>query len=620
MMGNRTLCVVMALLTATAGVYANQLRLVDPVSPITVDVSEDNGTGAALTLNVYGNKVMDIQSLGTTVSGYESKPWRIKSLVSRTPVSHDYEMKTGKRRHCTNTGTEFRLNCSESGDSILVVRIYGDGIAYRYEINHSGPFTVADELTAYKIDEGTERWLQEHRNDYEGFFPKTVTGSNPKPRYGYPALFHTSGDTWALVSEANINRGRSASLLSTEGMPEGCYRVTQASAVPCGDGRYVSPWRVVMAGRLSDIVESTLITDVSDPTQYENTDWINPGVVSWIYWGYNHGSKDYPTVVKYIDMAAELGLPYILIDWEWDVMGNGGNIDDAVRYADSKGVKVLVWYNSSTAWVDQAAGPLFRLNKPADREKEFAWLESKGVAGVKIDFFNGDGMDVMNYCIDLLESAARHNLLVNFHGATIPRGWQRTYPNFMSAEAVYGAEWYNNNGDLTPVAAMHNATLPFTRNVIGPMDYTPCTFSDSQHPHTTTHAHELALTVAFESGLQHLADTPESYLSQPKYIQEFLSLLPASWDDTRLLDGYPGHHVAIARKSGDKWFVALLNGTTSEIAVSPDWRKLDLKDKYSVKMYTGRGREWNPVKTLKKLPASTPLEPRGGAVFVITAK
>jgi hypothetical protein len=165
----------------------------------------------------------------------------------------------------------------------------------------------------------------------------------------------------------------------------------------------------------------------------------------------------------------------------------------------------------------------------------------------------------MDYCLDLLECAARHHLLVNFHGATIPRGWQRTWPNLLSTEAVYGAEWYNNVPTFTDKAAAHNATLPFTRNVVGPMDYTPCAFTNSQHPHITTDAHELALTVLFESGLQHLADRPESFLSQPSDVRRFLSELPAAWDETRLLAGYPGHYVVMARRSGERWYVAGIN-------------------------------------------------------------
>ena len=310
-------------------------------------------------------------------------------------------------------------------------------------------------------------------------------------------------------------------------------------------------------------MESTLVTDVSEPSKIADTHWIQPGTVSWIYWAYNHGSNDYNIIKQYVDMAVSLRLPYVLIDAEWDTMQGGKTIEDAINYAKSQGVKPLIWYNSSVGWVDGAPTPKYRLNKKEDREKEFAWCERMGVAGVKIDFFSGDNQLNMDYQQDLLECAARHHLLVNFHGATIPRGWQRTWPNLLSTEAVYGAEWYNNVPTFTDKAARHNATLPFTRNVIGPMDYTPCTFSDSQHPHITTNAHELALTVLFESGLQHLADKPESYLAQPKEVQEFLSNLPTVWDETRLVSGYPGEYVVMARRSGTTWYVAGINGTDS---------------------------------------------------------
>lgn len=322
-------------------------------------------------------------------------------------------------------------------------------------------------------------------------------------------------------------------------------------------------------------------------------------------------------------MAAELHLPYVLIDWEWDVMENGGTIDDALRYADSKGVRVLLWYNSSTAWASPEAGPLFRLNKPEDRDREYAMLNKKGVAGVKIDFFAGDTQETMNYCIDLLEDAAKYHLLVNFHGATIPRGWQRTYPNFMSAEGVYGAEWYNNKPVLTDKAAAHNATSPFTRNVVGPMDYTPCTFSDSQHPHITTHAHELALSVVFESALQHWADRPESYLSQLEAVRQFMGELPTAWDDTRLLSGYPGESVVMARRKGDVWYVGGLNGTDHSNALVMDWSFLP-EGTYRVTTFAdgvSAGQPWNiSVDEVENghLPTACQCNARGG--FVVRVK
>ena len=172
---------------------------------------------------------------------------------------------------------------------------------------------------------------------------------------------------------------------------------------------------------------------------------------------------------------------------------------------------------------------------------------------------------MIDYYLDILEDAARHHLLVDFHGCTVPRGWQRTWPNMMSMESVYGAEQYNNGPQMTVRAAAHNATLPFTRNVIGPMDYTPCTFSDSQHPHITTNAHELALPVLFESGLQHMADRPSAFDEQVPEVKEMLGGLPAAWDETRLLAGYPGESVVIARRRGSKWYVAAINGTDEPV-------------------------------------------------------
>ena len=252
------------------------------------------------------------------------------------------------------------------------------------------------------------------------------------------------------------------------------------------------------------MVESTLVTDVADPSKVADTEWIEPGLVSWIYWAHNHGSKDYRLLKEYIDLAVR--------------MKNGGKLEDAVKYATACGVKSLVWYNSSTAWL--GPGPLYRLNKKEDRRKEYQWLSDLGVSGMKIDFFNGDSVSTMNYFIDLLEDAADYQLMVNFHGATVPRGWQRTYPHLMSVEGVYGAEWYNNNAILTDRAAAHNATLPFTRNVIGPMDYTPGTFSDSQYPHITSYGHELALPVLFESALQHMPDRPSVYAQLPEAVKQ----------------------------------------------------------------------------------------------------
>ena len=586
---------VACLLCLTAGAQ----RLVSPNGRISLEQRDGR-----FVLNYRQQHVIDIAASQAALPLKGIKAQRLKT---------DYRMLSGKRLHCTNQANEYRV-----GD--MTVRLYDDGLAYRYE-------SPVKEQAAYVIPEGMKRWMMQWTDGAEGFYPLQTTykvkaqrsfsavskdADGNCIRWSFPVLLEANDGVFALLTEANIEKGQSASSLYNDGE---LFRVVQDE----GENKGHSPWRVVIVGTLGDVVESTLVTDVSEPCKLEDTGWIHPGVVSWVYWAYNHGSDDYNIIKKYSDLAATLHLPYVLIDAEWDRMKDGKTIEDAVNYAKSKGVKPLIWYNSSVGWVDGAPTPKYRLNKPEDREKEFAWCEKIGVAGVKIDFFSGENQKNMDFCIDLMESAARHHLLVNFHGATVPRGWQRTYPNLLSTEGVYGAEWYNNVPTFTKAAASHNATLPFTRNVVGPMDYTPCAFSDSQHPHITSHAHELALTVLFESGLQHLADRPESFLAQPQDVQDFLSLLPAAWDETRFVSGYPGESCVLARRSGNTWYVAGINGTDETKTLSvplPFTKKVR-----EATLFADSGSKEQPwsIETIKKLPATVTCQPRGGFIFRITA-
>lgn len=203
--------------------------------------------------------------------------------------------------------------------------------------------------------------------------------------------------------------------------------------------------------------------------------------------------------------------------------------------------------------------PIDRMKTHESRMKEFAKLKEMGFAGVKIDFFLSEKQSMIKYYLDILDDAAQFEMMVYFHGCLVPRGWSRTYPHLMTLEAVRGAEWYNNGPDLTTTASEHNTILPFTRNVIGPMDYTPVTFTNSQFPHITSYGHELALSVVFESGLQHMADRPEGYFELPDAAKSFLKEVPNAWDNTKLLDGYPGKDVIIARQKGNAWYIGGIN-------------------------------------------------------------
>ena len=609
-------CLCVALFTFHFSLFTSAQQMSSPNGKLSAQAE-----GKTLVISYEGKKALQMEEL----------PFASTDFSFVRNVKEDYQMLTGKRLVCSNEGNEYVATLGEGVK--MVLRLYNDGIAFRYDYPEA--WTGSDP-TVFRIPEGTRRWMQQWTDSYEGFFPLSTTYKvEPVPsfsgiskseegynnRWGYPALLEPQDGLFVLLSEANIEHGQSASCLYND---KELFKVVPADltkgTVPIVRN---TPWRVAIIGSLGDVVESTLITDVSNPCQIADTNWIQPGVVSWVYWAYNHGSNDYNIIKKYVDMAATLHLPYVLIDAEWDQMdqlasNEGKTIEDAVAYAKEKGVKPMIWYNSSVGWVDGAPTPKYRLNKPEDREKEFAWCEQLGVAGVKIDFFSGDNQMNMDYCLDLLESAARHHLLVNFHGATIPRGWQRTWPNLMSTEGVYGAEWYNNVPTFTAKAAAHNATLPFTRNVIGPMDYTPCAFSDSQHPHITTHAHELALTVLFESGLQHLADKPESCLAQPQEVQDFLSHLPSVWDETRFVSGYPGESVVIARRSGNTWYIAGINGTDEEKELPLLSRRgQGWSDQPQITAFLDAGEHQWQIQTFTQLPATVTCRPRGGFVYVV---
>ena len=552
-----------------------------------VAVSPDGKITVYAEAGKYFVKYLDNDALTIAKIGYDSLSAKTELKFAQA-VTADYTMLMGKRSHCTNQANEYTAALDKNTN--LIFRVYNNGIAFRYQFHDvAEPMAIPTELTSYEIKEGTRRWFMQWCESYEGFFTPDTTAKQKAVfsfsgtfvkdgwccRWSYPALIQPASDVYVLLSESDVNADNSASCLWNDSGNIEIFNVRPDKNETEITGSYLTPWRVAVIGNLADIVESTLITDAAADCKLDDVSWIEPGVVSWIYWAYNHGSNDYEIIKKYVDLAVSLKLPYMLIDAEWDEMKNGKTIEDAVKYAVDHNVKPLIWYSSSIGWIDGAPGPKFRLNKPEDREKEFAWLEKIGVAGVKIDFFSGDNQFNMNYCIDLLQSAAKHHLTVNFHGATLPRGWQRTYPNLLSTEAVYGAEWYNNGPTFTNKAAAHNATLPFTRNVVGSMDYTPCAFSDSQNPHITSNAHELALTVLYESGLQHIADRPESLLAQPKEVLDFFGQLPAAWNDTKFVGGYPADYVVVARECNGKWYVAGINGSDSEreIAVNLDFIK-----------------------------------------------
>ena len=317
-----------------------------------------------------GGKTLVISYEGKKALQMEELPFANSDFSFVRNVKEDYRMLTGKRLVCSNEGNEYVATLGEGVK--MVLRLYNDGIAFRYDYPEA--WTGSDP-TVFRIPEGTRRWMQQWTDSYEGFFPLSTTYKvEPVPsfsgiskseegynnRWGYPALLEPQDGLFVLLSEANIEHGQSASCLYND---KELFKVVPADltkgTVPIVRN---TPWRVAIIGSLGDVVESTLITDVSNPCQIADTNWLQPGVVSWVYWANNHGSNDYSIIKKYVDMAATLHLPYVLIDAEWDQMdqlasNEGKTIEDAIAYAKEKGVKPMIWYNSSVGWVDGAPTP-----------------------------------------------------------------------------------------------------------------------------------------------------------------------------------------------------------------------------------------------------------------------
>jgi alpha-glucosidase len=490
-------------------------------------------------------------------------------------VNEQYVAVHGKKSNCTNTANEVVISFENPGKAKLnlIVRAYNDGLAFRYSFpDKAGTFIMKDEYTSYIIPETTKRWMEKWNTANEGLY-STLNDNSTQQAWGYPALFNTEDKScWYLIHEADVNRSYCGSKLSNVAEKQE-FKITfpdkkdgngYGETQPTITLPWQSPWRIMIIGNLANIVESTLTEDVSPPSVIKNTSWIKPGIASWNYWSSNHGTKDFKIVCDFADLAARMGWPYTLLDWEWDSMSNGGNLEDALKYIHSLGVKPLMWYNSGGKHTGVTSTPRDRMLTHESRVEEFTKLNKLGVAGVKIDFFESEKQDMIKYYLDILDDAVQFQMMVYFHGCIVPRGWSRTYPNLMTLEGIRGAEWYNNGPEFTTTAPEHNTIVPFTRNVVGPMDYTPVTFTNSQNPHMTSYGHELALSVVFESGIQHFADRPDGFYGLPDAAKIFLRDVPNSWDNTKLLDGYPGRDIVLARQKGNLWFIGGLNSERRE--------------------------------------------------------
>jgi hypothetical protein len=583
---------------------------------VTCDVGK-----AVYTVSYKGQPILKESKLGLIRDDEDfSHDLKIVRALIPVIVKDNYTLLTAKKKNISYIGTRRVIETKTlSGKKMnLVFQVSNDGVAFCYQF----PETSADvkkinaEATSFHFYDGARAWLQpkaeaqsgwEHCNpSYEEHYMMDIpTGTPARGENGwvYPALFKYN-DVWMLITEAALGRTYCGSSLQKNSLdneykinfpqaPEvfsnGTPTLNPQSVLP-----WKTPWRIIVIGSLKTIAESTLGTDLALPAKTMDASFIKPGKASWSWIIKKDDSTVYNVQKKYIDFASDMKWQYCLLDANWDTLIGYDSVKILADYARQKHVGLLLWYNSAGSWNTVKYHPKDKLLTHEGRISEFARLRSMGIKGVKVDFFGGDGRSMINYYQDILEDAAANLLLVNFHGATLPRGWHRTYPNLMTTEAVFGFEMITFSQKDADREPDHSVMSALVRNAFDPMDFTPMNlYLVPKIKRVTTATFELATSVIYLSGIQHYAESPEGMMHVPESIKDFLRGLPNNWDDVKFIDGYPGKLYVVARKAGAKWYVAGINGENINKELTLDLSFL--KNRSGQLISTGRDVKTDPL-------------------------
>ncbi|MER2490836.1 glycoside hydrolase family 97 protein [Catenovulum sediminis] len=631
----------------TACSQSPNLTLQSPDHAIQVKLEFDENQ--QLFYSVYRNNVEVIESseLGLV---FKDRVFASNLTLSEqsdvSKIIDTYQLYSAKVKNVAYQANEQTFTLQNENQQKLNIRfrVSNDGVAFQYQVlasqedNADQQIELLDELTEFDFNMQTRAWLQpvakaqtgwsNTNPSYEEHYLMDIAVDTPSPTgagWVFPALFK-SANTWVAISEAGIQAQHNAARLSSES-PNGQYEIDKPmDAEVFTDGKLMSngglpfqtAWRIIALGDLKTVSESTLGTDLAEPNKIQNTDFIKPGIASWS-WGLLKDDFTIFSVQKeFVDHAADMKWQYTLVDADWDQKIGNEKMQELTDYAASKGIGVLVWYNSSGEWNTTPYTPKHALLTQKQRRAEFKKLNEMGIKGVKIDFFAGDGQSMMQYYIDILQDAADYELLVNFHGATLPRGLNRTYPNLMTSEAVHGFEMITFSQKSADLAASHSAMLPFSRNLFDPMDFTPTTFNDIPNiERKTTNAFELAQSVLFVSGIQHIVETPAGMKNTPYYVKQVLQEIPASWDESVFVEGFPGKLAVFARRTDKQWYIAGINGEQKTKTLTLDLSQFTGKNAFIIK--TGEGQA-NMVRSPIKLTDDTKVSLLANDGFLIQVK
>ena len=613
---------------------------------VAFDCQTDGGLAYSV---VYDGKTMLANSplgletnMGSFVKGLKLERHEIHSIdtvyeQSRIKASHIHYQANELTCHLTN---------AEGRQMAVTFRVSNNDVALRYSLprqHGTGSVRVMSEATGFHFPEQTTTFLcpqsdamigwKRTKPSYEEEY-KVDAPMSDRSQYGhgytFPCLFRVGDEGWVLVSETGVDSRYCASHLSDAEnglyriafpMPEennGNGTVEPAFALPGN-----TPWRTITVGEsLKPIVETTVSWDVVEPRYTTKQDYrMGRSTWSWILW--QDDSSNFDDQVKYVDLAAALGYEYVLVDSWWDNNMGYQKMEKLVEYARSKGIGIFLWYSSSGYWNDIEQSPINKMDNAIIRKQEMSWMQKLGVKGIKVDFFGGDKQETMRLYEDILSDADDHGLMVIFHGCTLPRGWERMYPNYVGSEAVLASENLIFNQHFCDNEAFNACLHPFIRNTVGCMEFGG-TFlnkrlnrgNDGGTTRRTTDVFQLATAVLFQNPIQNFALAPNNLTDAPQLCIDFMKQIPTTWDEVRFIDGYPGKYVVLARRHGDTWYVAGINATQEPLKLKVDLPMLSGK---TVSCYKDDKKK-QPMCESLKVKADKKVQlyilPQGGVVLV----
>ncbi len=651
-----------SLLLATATMRAQQESVSGPDGRLKLTFNLQDGL-PTYAITYDGHQMLDASPLGFTCDTGDFATGLTYVRTDRQLYTDDYTLDRSKQSkvHYEANQMQIVLRNQQGNDFVINFRVSDNDVAFRYEMpnwrdktngkkfsvrvmSEATGFDLPLEATAFICPQsdamiGWKGTKPSYEEEYVIDEPMT-TPSAYGHGYTFPCLFRVGDDGWVLISETGVDSHYCASRLSDmtgDGlytlqfpMPEennGNGTVEPAMSLP-----NATPWRTITVGAtLKPIVETTAPWDNVQPRYTsEHTYTYGKGTWSWIIWQDN--SVCWDDQVQFIQLAKDMGFQYVLIDNWWDNNIGKDKMTELVRYAQSQGVDVFLWYSSSGWWNDIEQGPINIMSDPIRRKQYMRWMQEIGVKGIKVDFFGGDKQETMRLYEQILSDADDHGIMVIFHGCTLPRGWERMYPNYVGSEAVLASENIYFQQHFCDAEAVNTTLHPFIRNAVGCMEFGGCFLSrtlnrgndpsKSGNKRRTTDVHELATCVLFQNPIQNFAVTPENLNEvgqggAPTICLDFLRQVPTTWDETLFIDGYPGKYVVLARRSGDTWYVTGTNATGASLKLSLTLPMLQKGDQYT--LYSDNAKTLEPectAATFKGKPLTITIPSQGGFVIV----